>query len=450
MQDTARIRSILFIAYLYPPVAGRGLPGVQRISRFLRYIDIPDLHVLTLRADCYPEYMSADLGETGPITTETVYRTGTFDIFRMLIRVRNSIRAVVSRMRRHERPDIDHGPAAGRQDQAATGLMDQLSSLLTYPDFAYPWLIPAIIKGLSVIRKNSIEAIFATGMPWTSLIVAYCLKLLTGKKLIVDFRDPWVNNPFLNRNALSQYLDGVLESLVIRKADLVIANTQSLKREMASRYENISDKLMVLPNGYDRRDFQNIPPFSFPENRFVITHAGLLYLKRDPMSFLDALECVKRKRPDIAEKLQFYQIGGADLAYDLHAVCAAKGISENVIVLDYMKHEDCLACLAASDALLIIQPDTKTQIPSKLYEYVYLEKPVLSIAEKDGDLAFLISEHGLGRVFDACEPLPMADYLIELATQKAAGKPLKPGYAASSKFDACNLLAELKQRLSSW
>jgi glycosyltransferase involved in cell wall biosynthesis len=449
MKDELPIKSILFIAYFYPPVAGRGLPGVQRISRFLRYIDIPDLHVLTLKPGCYPEYMAINSGNTAPIVKEKVHRTGTFDIFRLLIRVRNSIRWANGKIRGHERSRNMNAEPYGHngKPQETSAIKDLLSTLITYPDFASPWLIPAIMKGLSAIRKNGIEAIFATGMPWTSLIVGYCLKVLTGKKLIVDFRDPWVNNPFLQRNALSRYLDSKFESLVVNKADLVIANTESLGRQMASRYKNIGNRLMVLPNGYDRKDFQNIPRFSFPENQLTITHAGLLYLKRDPMSFFDALERIKRDCPEVAAMIHFYQIGGADLTYDVREICAAKRISENVTILDYMKHEDCLGYLAASDVLLIIQPDTKTQIPSKLYEYIYLGKPVLAIAEKDGDLASLISEHNFGRVFDPGECNLLADYLYQLAAKKAKKEITNPDYTSMSLFDARNLLTEFKQRL---
>jgi glycosyltransferase involved in cell wall biosynthesis len=246
-----------------------------------------------------------------------------------------------------------------------------------------------------------------------------------------------------------RYLDRKLESIVVNGSSLVIVNTEPLRKDMASRYGSIGEKLMVVPNGYDARDFNGIQHFSFPGSRFAITHAGLLYSKRDPIAFLNAIEHLKKERPDIASEIHFYQIGGTDydLGYDLKEVCAQKGISDNVTILDYMKHEECLGYLAASDALLVIQPDTKTQIPSKIYEYVYLGKPILTIAEKHGALAALVSDHGFGSVFEPDEHLRIADYMLELLRKKQKGESPKPDYHLKSKFDARSILSELKLRL---
>jgi glycosyltransferase involved in cell wall biosynthesis len=446
------MKSLLLIACFFPPVGSMGIPGVQRAKRFLRYSDIRELHVLTVKPGSYPTYLDIDNSNSLPINGEKVYRTGVFDLFGMLLRIRNTIRSVTRKLGDPGgRVESNFQPALSSSEQAEpSGLTDLVSALLTYPDFASPWLIPAIVKGVKIIRENRIEAILATGMPWTSLLIGYFLKILTGAKLIVDFRDPWVGNPFHNKNVLVRHLDRGLESLVVNGSDLVIANTEPLRKDMASKYPNIREKLMVVPNGYDTEDFDKIPHFSFPGSRFVITHAGLLYSRRDPIAFLDAIEHLKKERPEIASQVHFVQIGGTDydLGYDPREVCKQKGISDNVTILDYMKHEECLGHLAASDALLVIQPDTRTQIPSKIYEYVYLEKPILTIAEKHGALGALVSEHGFGSVFEPCEPQRIAGYLIELVLKKQRGESAKPDYHLKSKFDARFILSELKLRLA--
>ena len=96
-------------------------------------------------------------------------------------------------------------------------IKDYISCCLTYPDFAAPWIIPATIRGIQLVRKHEVDIIFSTGMPWSSLIIGYFIKLFTKKKLIVDFRDPWVNNPFFEKVPLTDFLDSKFESLVVKK-----------------------------------------------------------------------------------------------------------------------------------------------------------------------------------------------------------------------------------------
>jgi len=53
--------------------------------------------------------------------------------------------------------------------------------------------------------------------------------------------------------------------------------------------------------------------------------------------------------------------------------------------------------LAASDALLVVQPGTDVQVPGKIYEYLYLGKPVLALAH-EGATADFVRENDLGYV----------------------------------------------------
>ena len=121
---------------------------------------------------------------------------------------------------------------------------------MTYPDFACSWLFPAIYQGIKIVKKYDIQVILATGMPWTALIIAYFIKLFTGKKLIIDFRDPWVGNPYIEKSKFEHYLDRKVESKIIRSSHVVIANTHHLKQEISDRYPTTTNKLVVVPNGF--------------------------------------------------------------------------------------------------------------------------------------------------------------------------------------------------------
>ncbi len=448
-------KKILFIAYLYPPVAGVGLPGVQRMVRFVRYLNQTEKYVLTLRSDQYPEYFSLDNKTPLPINRETIIRTGSADIFKVLLKAKNFFRSLLKKDKVSDLPNAGSGADALPDEKSHTvqksrftRIKDIVSDILTFPDYAYSWIVPAVYEGVKAVRTYEIDMIVATGMPWSSLIIAYFIKLFTGKKLIVDFRDPWVGNPYLEKNRGRKFLEKIFESLVVHKADLIIANTDSLKEQMDARYPELKARIMVLPNGYDAEDFKDIPEIRLPQEKFVISHAGFLYLKRDPVALLKAIEIIKEKYPKFSSVIQFHHIGNINLDYDVEKYCRKKGIEENVILAGQMSHKKCLGYLAASDVLLIIQPGTRSQIPSKLYEYIYLDKPVLAVTEKDSALGRLLATYRFGEAFEPDEHEQIAAFLCKSADNKRKKEMTQASYSHKEKFDARHVIAEFEARLN--
>ena len=307
-----------------------------------------------------------------------------------------------------------------------------------------------IFKRASPDQKEKIDVVFATGMPWTSLIVGYLLKLCFKKtKLIVDFRDPWVDNPYIDKGEIEKKVDRTMESMIIRKADLVVANTDMLANEMVKRYPEDSQKIIVLPNGFDALDFQNIPDMTLPDDKLIISHAGFLYLKRDPVALLKAIKISKNLDPDIAAGIQFHHIGKVSLDYDLNSWCRQNGIEEHVVLPGSIPHKECLGYLKKSDLLLLIQPGTKTQVPSKIYEYLYLKKPILAITEKQGALGRLIEQYDFGKVFEPDQYDAIARFLIQMGEKKLVKKESVGAmdYQHIARFDAINICRELERKI---
>jgi hypothetical protein len=112
-----------------------------------------------------------------------------------------------------------------------------------------------------------------------------------------------------------------------------------------------------------------------------------------------------------------------------------------------VSYDACLAYLAQSDILLIIQPDTKTQIPSKLFEYIFLEKPILTIAPLDGALAAMIMKYGFGSIYDPEDIEGILKFFIDAAAQKKATGTLHCTYENKDKFDVKNIALEFERLL---
>ena len=66
---------------------------------------------------------------------------------------------------------------------------------LFLPDRHIAWLPFALWRGRKIIRSEAIDVIFVTCPPNSAALVGALLKHLTGKPLVLDFRDDWIDTP---------------------------------------------------------------------------------------------------------------------------------------------------------------------------------------------------------------------------------------------------------------
>lgn len=435
---------VLFLAYLYPPVGGKGLPGVHRSVKFVRYLSNTDCYILTVKHELYPEFFSTDNTVDLPINGEIITRTGCFDLFQILLSLRRFILEKTAtnddRIDKEIKKISSGNPLKKKGNGIFSGLKDMLSGVLTFPDYAHGWIVPALWRGRKLVRNNKIDVIFATGMPWSSLVIGYGLKILTGAKLIVDFRDPWIGNPFSRHGKNLKFrVEKNLEKLIVKKADAVTLNTMELKNEFILRYPDVKNgKFHTVPNGYDVNDFKMLnlsEACSGQRDTLVVSHVGYLYGLRDPRQFLEALILLKDRDPELADRVIFQQIGHVSLDYDLKEFIGSHGLKNNYRYISHISHSECLKLMAASDILLVIQQETMTQIPSKLYEYIYLNKPIVAIANPNGALGNMIREFHFGDLFELNNIDEMTECLQLYAEKKMRKGSLDVHYKYASLFD---------------
>ena len=113
-----------------------------------------------------------------------------------------------------------------------------------------------------------------------------------------------------------------------------------------------------------------------------------------------------------------------------------------------MPYEQCLQELAASDILVNFQPDTATQIPSKLYDYLFLDRPILTIGSTSGALADVIKSFGFGELCDSGDVPAIAGFLRKMITLKQNGSPLRLAYPQKEQFNVARLSLRLSEILT--
>jgi len=407
--------NVLFVAYFYPPTDSTGVPGCMRTLKFVRNLDNGHCHVLTTTPSA--RHFQDSLGHISlPANGEHIHRAPTVDIFRFFLSVRKRIRTLLAGKQQSAPLPVQSvlktdGDESESKRSRLQKLKDFVYDICYFPDQAGPWLIPAFIRGIRVVRKNKIDAIFATGSPWSGLVVGYLISRFTGKPLIVDFRDPWMNNPFhLSKGKLLDSWSARLERRVVHHASAVSLNTDPLKAEFLQRYPDIEpDKFFVMPNGYDPEDFRDI--------------------QAEPRT----------------ESSIFRQIGDVNLGYDVRERYADL-VSDGSLVLDKARpYRECLSALTSADIVVNVQPGTKTQIPSKLYDYLAINKPILNITSAEGALGDLVLRKGLGDLVSFDQQEELTHLLVDYCVSGLPGQ--FQGYENRSDFSVTHIAKELAERI---
>jgi glycosyltransferase involved in cell wall biosynthesis len=243
------------------------------------------------------------------------------------------------------------------------------------------------------MRRERISCIYATIPPPTAALVGYFLALLTGARLILDFRDPWAGARFPGdwRSRLYDKLEAMFERLAIRRAFRVITTTERFKQKLQKNYRDIpEEKFVSIPNGFDaddRVETEN-PKRS---TRFVISYMGSFYQNRNPETFFQALKLGIEEgtlpAQDICVRFMGYvkSVGNTTTLEMLKTY----GLEDIVSIMGQVSHQEALKQMQASDLLLLFAPDQSNQIPGKAFEYIGARRSILAFTE-EGATADLI------------------------------------------------------------
>lgn len=390
--------NILIIAYLFPPDSSSGSFRPMHFVRHLNQMG-ENVFVLTAREEDFMPYQTKDHRLVEYVGDDVeIFRSRVFHPAQALIAFRDNLLK-----KEHETTDekahaLDkHGFNAPANESVIQEIKDLVTFLLASPDPEIGWLPSAVKIGRKIIREKKIDVIYTTGGPWTPLIIGAVLKKLTGKPLIMDFRDPWVSNPvFLLRNTRIQRLERWMERKVIMCADHIIANTETLRQDFLKRYPQLNGhQVSTIPNGFEEyREYA-----SSRSERLTLIHAGTLIF-RNPKYLLQALVNIIEQNLIPQNDIQIIFLGGISTHdAELDNLLKHPHLEGVVKLLDRLPYQEAVQFQTKSDVLFLMQPEEfYLQVPRKLYEYMAFRKPILGITNQGGATAHLIQHYDLGRV----------------------------------------------------
>jgi glycosyltransferase involved in cell wall biosynthesis len=388
--------NVLVFAYVFPPDAGSGTyRTLYFANEWARHAD--NITVITVRETDFQPDALVDRNLADHVEPRiTVVRARALRPLQLLIGLRTRLRK--SWVRKSDSSAVTSMIAApARARSWSTRLKDVLTAMLTFPDEHIGWVPDAVRKSMALTRATRFDCIYATGGPWSALLAATILHMLTRIPLVIDFRDPWASNPNLAaRPRIVRRAHAWLEHRCVNSASRVIVNTRELRDDFEGRYLRArTEKFVCVTNG-----FEKLPPHTpRRSDRFTLIHAGALYLSRNPANFLRAIEHLVASGAVSRDSIRVQFVGGIDV-HDPRIDASLRALGESVIIVPRVAHGVAIEMQRDANVLLLFQTGFPLQVPRKLYEYLSFAVPILAIADEQGATARILREIGFGYVTD--------------------------------------------------
>lgn len=425
--STSCDKRLLLISYHFPPVGGA---GVQRPLKFVKYLRRYGWDVSVLMA----------ANPSVPVFDESLCRDLPEDL-------------VVEKARTWE-PDYRVKQQLGQAAQTRQGLTARLkgaarravkgaASILLQPDPQILWLPNALGAARRLLKRLPHHAILATAPPYSNLVLGTMLKRKTGLPLVVDYRDEWdLSSQYLEnsrRDWFSRVVQERMQRNVLRRADAIVATTQGSTARLQERAAQSGSRTpaFCIYNGFDPDDFEtllaNQDQSTNQRSRFRIVYTGTLWNLTSVQPLVEAVERLQCDSPELLDHLELVFVG-RKTPEQLALLNRLRETRCRVDIRDYCDHVEALQLMSNADALCLLLsavPGAERVAPAKLFEYLALRKPILSITPR-GETAEIVRRYFPRNQFEPENVSGIADWLCD---QLAVYPPLEQVDGESERAD---------------
>ncbi len=385
--NTHADRHFIIASYYFPPLGLAGTARPLALANFFAGLGYP-VSVLTVKPISYPVYDRTQLDQLS--SAVKVYRAGSTDPARLARRV----------------PFLKPLLKLGRKFKST-------ASDALFPDSKVGFVRPASVE-LSKILRPDVRNILITTSPPVSL---HQLGLNFGghknPAWIADFRDIWGSLPLAEqsdsyRSKAASYLKDITDV-----ADLITA-TSPLTIEYLRTEINAAVDYHFLPNGYDESDFAD---------RVVERNSsfGIYGTLNELVGIEKLFDWIGQARSASGTPISLRHIGYLDFP-NFDALLARYQLAERFQCLGYLPHRQSIQAVrshAANIIMLSDSLDTSYIIPSKLFELLRAEPPLIAILPPRNAARLLLEEYNFPGVLIVDTAAQFVDAMKQVATRES-------------------------------
>jgi glycosyltransferase involved in cell wall biosynthesis len=333
----------LIITYYWPPCGGPGALRPVKFVKFLPHFGIQPI-VLTRKTIAYHSY---DNDLVHDVKAVQVMKTESLDPARLFY---------LCGMRIYQ-PKTWHM---------------SIKHAMNFPDNKIGWIPFAYAAGMRI----ECDSIFVTAPPFSAFISAYAIAERTSKPLILDFRDAWLEFPFMpyKGKRQKQFVSYWERKIATFSSAITVVN-ENIRDSLIKKYPHIAEKIEVIPNGYDPDDFVAVQK----PNTFTIAYLGTIREERNPQSFLKAVD----------ELIHKNKIGKTDLKIKFIGHIEDRYLStikkyEFVEMKGHIPYHEAIREFSSSHLAIMITTGSKYFFPSRQNEYLATGLPIIVCGKSEG------------------------------------------------------------------
>jgi len=281
-----------------------------------------------------------------------------------------------------------------------------IEKLLMPLESSWSWWLSAYLKGLQLSRQQSFDLIYSTGGAFAAHWAGQRLKKKLSIPWMAEVHDPLVI-PGTQPLTAQQKMQARVEVMICLDADVAIWFTDQALASAKTRHPELDNRGHALLPGIDR-PFKVLPPYQ-PGSKMVLGHFGSLSATRNLVAFVEALELLQYQHPGMLGMMELHVYGGP-----LDPATASKLASPTLAlsVKNAIKHigrieqdpasgltgrEQILRLMRNVDVLVLLhghEPVCAEYIPSKLYEYLWMQRPILATVERNPQMVKILMGQG--------------------------------------------------------
>lgn len=265
------------------------------------------------------------------------------------------------------------------------------------------YLLFAFTAILASRRVRNPDIVVATSPQFFVGVAGAIISKLKRRPFVLEIRDLWPKSIV----ELGQLKEGVIlsaleaiERWLYHSADGVVVNTRTFHDHIAARGV-ASENIELVYNGIDPALFHPRPKNHELfrkhglDEQFTVAYVGTLGLAHGLSLLVDVAENLQSN-----PRLRFVLIGDGADREKLEAEIARRGL-HNIVLLGLQPRESMPDWIASIDLLVVMLRDLpvfETVIPSKIFEFLAQERPVLLAAK--GEIRRMMEEAGGALVID--------------------------------------------------
>lgn len=400
-------KRVLIITYYWPPAGG---PGVQRWLKFAKYL--PEFGwepvIFTPENPSYPVLDESLLGQV-PADLEII-KTKIWEPYQWAEKWNK-------RNKNFKAGQFDIGTNQSWKTKVSLWVRGNFF----IPDARVFWVKPSIGYLEKYLKENKIDVLVTTGPPHSLHLIGLGLKeRFPQLKWIADFRDPWTDISYYQHLKLTRFADQKhrkLEQKVFDNADVTLATSFT----DAENFKQKGANAVCITNGFDEEELPKQE--AIKETKFTLSYVGMLEQLRNPVCLWEVLEDLVKDQ-DFAKDFELKLVGKVD--EQILEEIKSKRLGECLEYLGYVSHERALVEMQKSSLLLLTNFDreaSKGIIPGKLFEYLAMQKQIISFGPKESNVAKILEETGAGQHFGYTDREMIKAFVLEQYQDWKEGKP---------------------------